>query len=369
MPESVRGRLRARELAVAEPFRGITTDGRVSPGLFPLRGGGTPTLAIRESGRALLASLTPEQRAQGSFPIDTDIWRRWSNVHRFLMRHGLLLDDLAEEPRIRTLDLLQHSLSARGFTTARNILKLNHTLGEMTDRLGDEYGEWLYWVSLMGDWQSLEPVGWQIDGHHLNVNWVLVGDQLVATPMFMGAEPVRAESGRYVGTGVLQDEEQRGAALMRSLTPEQQRRARVGDALPNDVLATAFRDNLQLGYDGIRAEDLSTEQRTLLLDLIQVYAGRLPAGYAEARMAEIAEHLADTYFTWIGGLDTTSVFYYRVHSPVVLIEFDHQSGVGFDNDEPSRHHIHTVVRTPNGNDYGKDLLRQHYQQVDHSHQR
>jgi len=27
---------------------------------------------------------------------------------------------------------------------------------------------------------------------------------------------------------------------------------------------------------------------------------------------------------------------------------------------PTRQHIHTVVRTPNGNDYGKDLLRQHY---------
>ena len=37
-----------------------------------------------------------------------------------------------------------------------------------------------------------------------------------------------------------------------------------------------------------------------------------------------------------------------------------------DNDEPSRQHIHTVVRTPNGNDYGMDLLRQHRQQVDHS---
>jgi hypothetical protein len=31
-----------------------------------------------------------------------------------------------------------------------------------------------------------------------------------------------------------------------------------------------------------------------------------------------------------------------------------------------RTHIHTVVRTPNGNDYGKDLLRQHYASFDHS---
>jgi hypothetical protein len=27
---------------------------------------------------------------------------------------------------------------------------------------------------------------------------------------------------------------------------------------------------------------------------------------------------------------------------------------------PGRIHVHSVVRTPNGNDYGKDLLRQHY---------
>jgi hypothetical protein len=47
---------------------------------------------------------------------------------------------------------------------------------------------------------------------------------------------------------------------------------------------------------------------------------------------------------------------------VILIEFDHQRGIAFDNDLPSRNHIHTVVRTPNGNDYGKDLLRQHYEQ-------
>jgi Protein of unknown function (DUF3500) len=52
---------------------------------------------------------------------------------------------------------------------------------------------------------------------------------------------------------------------------------------------------------------------------------------------------------------------------VILVEFDHQSGIVFDNDTPSRDHIHTVVRTPNGNDYGKDLLRQHYAEHDHSH--
>jgi hypothetical protein len=52
---------------------------------------------------------------------------------------------------------------------------------------------------------------------------------------------------------------------------------------------------------------------------------------------------------------------------VILIEFDHMPGIVYNNDTPSRDHIHTVVRTPNGNDYGKDLLHQHYARHDHSH--
>src|SRR4029453_4984513 len=74
----------------------------------------------------------------------------------------------------------------------------------------------------------------------------------------------------------------------------------------------------------------------------------------------------ETHFAWMGGFGEESAFYYRVHSPVILVEFDHQRGIVFDSDAPSRTHIHTVVRTPNGNDYGRDLLRQHHEQFDHS---
>jgi hypothetical protein len=84
------------------------------------------------------------------------------------------------------------------------------------------------------------------------------------------------------------------------------------------------------------------------------------------KVDEVKRHLAETHFAWIGGVGEESVFYYRVHSPGILIEFDHQRGVALDNDQPSRNHIHTVLRTPNGNDYGRDLLRQHHAQFDHT---
>lgn len=34
----------------------------------------------------------------------------------------------------------------------------------------------------------------------------------------------------------------------------------------------------------------------------------------------------------------------------------------FDNDAATLSHVHTVVRTPDGTDYGLDLLRQHHEQ-------
>ena len=96
---------------------------------------------------------------------------------------------------------------------------------------------------------------------------------------------------------------------------------------------------------------------------MQVYAGRLRPGHDRVKLEEVRAHLADTYFLWYGETADDSVFYYRIHSPVLLIEFDHQCGIVFDNATPARIHIHTVVRTPNGNDYGKDLLRQHYERA------
>ena len=92
-------------------------------------------------------------------------------------------------------------------------------------------------------------------------------------------------------------------------------------------------------------------------------------GHARVRMDEVEAHLNETYFAWVGGTSDDAVFYYRIHSPVVLIEFDHQGPVGlrqyFPDRSPNRQHIHVVVRTPNGNDYGKDILRQHHEK--HSH--
>lgn len=130
-------------------------------------------------------------------------------------------------------------------------------------------------------------------------------------------------------------------------------------------MGLAFKDNVVLDYAGGRSKELNDMQRRKLLELADLYLGNMDDGHAGVKLAQVKQHLDDTYFAWIGGSKNDSVFYYRIHSPVVLIEFDHQRPANLarfskDPKQPTQQHIHVVVRTPNGNDYGKDLLRQHY---------
>ena len=121
----------------------------------------------------------------------------------------------------------------------------------------------------------------------------------------------------------------------------------------------AFKDNVVIPFEGLRADGMSKGQQKLLLDLVGVYTSHLRHGHDREWMAQVKRHLDETWFAWIGGYGESDTYYYKVHSPVLLVEFDMHKGVFLNNDEPEKFHIHSIVRTPNGNDYGKDLLRQH----------
>jgi hypothetical protein len=366
LPPRLKPMLDRAHAGLAEAFRGISAGSDIVPGLFALEQTGISLAPVLEAARLFLAALTAEQRKATCFAIGDEAWRHWSNIHPWLMRHGVCLADLGHDQREAALTLMRESMSAAGYASARDVMKLNEHALEITGK-PEEYNEWFYWVSFFGTPSLGEPWGWQIDGHHLNVNCFVLGDQLVMTPSFMGSEPVLARFGKYKGTRVFAVEEEQGYAMMRSLSVDERQRATIGKDLPSDLLTAAFHDNRRIDPAGIRYDELTTEGRERLEALLATYIGRIRPGHAEIRWAEAKRHLDKTHFAWIGAFADASPFYYRILSPVILVEFDHQSGIVYDNDTPSRDHIHTVVRTPNGNDYGKDLLRQHYAQHDHSH--
>jgi hypothetical protein len=361
LPERFTTMMENAERLIGADFKGVTSESAPESGLYSINDKGTSNAGVTQAAKSFLASLSADQRESTLFSVDSDAWRRWSNIHPYLMRHGTFMDELAESQKDLGMALLRESLSPQGFETAQDIMRLNESILEITGK-DDEYGEWLYWLSIMGEPSDTQPWGWQIDGHHLIINYFVLDGQIVATPTFMGSEPVAVDTGKYAGTRVFQAEEENGLALGMSFTPEQRVKATIAEEMPGDVFTTAFRDNFEMRYEGIRYDELNSEQQSHVLTIVDTYLGRMPEAHAKAKMAEVKAHLDRTHIGWIGGFNEDSVFYYRVHSPVVLIEFDHQRGIALEDDEPTRNHIHTVMRTPNGNDYGKDLLRQHREQ-------
>ncbi|QDU80109.1 hypothetical protein Pla110_18310 [Polystyrenella longa] len=358
-PESRRG----GASVVDEPYVGIVTSSGPQDDLYSIESSGVTTQPVRVAAEKFLEGLTEQQRERTVFPVDDNEWRKWDNRHRS-PRQGVGFDEMTDEQRSLALNMLGQSLSAKGLKKTQDIMKLNGTLAELANNF-DEYGEWLYWITIMGKPSETEPWGWQLDGHHLVINYFVLGDQVVMSPVFMGSEPIEAKQGKFQGTIVMQDEQDKGLKLIQMFSNDQRSEAILMDRKDgNNNLTEAYKDNMVLDYAGIVGSKLDDGQKESLLRLIEEYVGNMRKDHASVRMSEVKQHLDETYFAWIGGTTEQSVYYYRVHSPVILIEFDHQRRVApFRTSEPTRDHIHSVVRTPNGNDYGKDLLRQHY----HSH--
>jgi hypothetical protein len=373
MPEVPAWELSAGYRHHRDPYVGVTEDGSVRPGLYRLDDTGVAPSAAAEAARAYLDTLEPHQLAVGRLAMDSPDWRLWSNAFPTWAPKGMHLRRLGAPAREAALAVVEASLGPDGFATARAAMRLNGALGELVDDYRDTLHEYGYWFTVFGDPASSDPWGWQLMGHHVDLHCVVVDGRVVLAPVFLGAEPVVAESGTYAGVHAFDAETGAGLALRRAMDPTQEDRFLLGTSmlsadLPPELggpfngrhLAGAGRDNLVLPPEGIRGSDLREEQRELLLALVRVYAGRLPAGAARAKTDQVARHLDETWFAWRGAHDDVGAFYYRLHSPVMLVEYDNHPGIFLDNDEPERFHVHTIVREPHGNDYGRDLLAQHY---------
>jgi hypothetical protein len=362
LSRTISAQMEARGLA--DDFKGITTNGEIVEGLFPLESTSIDTAPLVAATNAFIATLTDEQKQNTLYAADALEWRRWANMSIY-KREGLSFDDMSDAQKQAAWNMLDAALSAKGMTLSRDIMRLNETLGELNNNNFVEFGEGKYWLTLMGEPSASEPWGWQLDGHHLVINFFVLGKQIVMTPSFWGSEPAVAPSGKYAGTRIMDAEMGKGLELIRSLDAAQLAAAVLTSAKTgNNISTEAWSDNVVLENAGIEVANFTPEQKALLIDLIGLYIGNMEDTLAEVEMAEITEYLDQTWFAWIGGMEDESVFYYRIQSPVVVIEFDHQAPVGlthlYPRGVPYREHIHSTVRTPNGNDYGKDLLRQHY---------
>ncbi|KAL6155050.1 hypothetical protein ACJQWK_00699 [Exserohilum turcicum] len=245
-------------------------------------------------------------------------------------------------------------------------MRINGFLGRLVKapRICNDFS---YNLVLFGSPSVTAPWGFSFYGHHLCLNILLYRNQIVVSPCFTGAEPNVIDDPKdpFASTRILQEEDRLGLQLMQSLPPQLQAKAQLYKLLHDPTmprgrwnhddqrhLCGAYRDNRIVPYEGIKVSDMSTPARDLVTAILSEFLLYLPSQARKLRLAQAESWYHETYFCWIGGFGDSDAFYYRIQSPVIIVEFDHHSGVFLTNKDPARFHIHTLIRTPNAGDYG-----------------
>jgi hypothetical protein len=323
-----------------------------------------------------IGSLDAAARDRGVRPFDSKDRHVWTfRPGAALRKDGLYLGGLSDEQRVFAHRLINCALSSQGYLKATAIMQLDDLVAERIDEIvfkatePVEIGSDFYWVSVYGEPDigpgSAEPWGWQIEGHHLGLNFVIVGESVSVTPAFYGADPAEVHRGALAGSRLLIDERDRAFDLISSFDDVQRERAIIGDTVPRGIFTSPGRADSLDTMEGLPAADMTGDQRQLLWLLIDAYVRNLAPEIADALIADVlSDGVQRLYFSWMGPTTPGQPIYYRVHGPSLLIEFDHSVNIRSPRLEPDPNHVHSIMRVPGG-DFGEDLLQIHYRESAH----
>jgi hypothetical protein len=313
---------------------------------------------IADTAKSFLASLTPDQKAKAVFRFEDDERFNWHFIPK--ERKGLPFREMAPYQKHLAHALLGSGLSQRGYIKASTIMSLEDVLRELEKDNGERRNPEKYYFSIFGEPSDKGTWGYRVEGHHVSLNFTLANGTVSASPNFFGANPAEVRQGPRKGLRVLGREEDLGRELITALSPEQKTVAIVSKEAYKDIITMASRQAALEGQaSGIQASKLNANQRTLLTNLLDEYVHNFPDDIAQARLDQIQKAGTNLYFAWAGVEQRGGPHYYRVQSPTFLIEYD--------NTQNDSNHIHSVWRDFNG-DFGRDLLKEHYQSSPHTSQ-
>ncbi|MFL6279425.1 MAG: DUF3500 domain-containing protein [Vicinamibacterales bacterium] len=316
--------------------------------------------SMAKAASQFLASLTPEQRQQATFAIDSEELTRWHYVPaQQFPRNGLAIRAMNETQRGLAHELMKTGLSQRGYTQATTIMvDLENILKALENGSAMRDPE-QYCFSIFGTPGTKGVWGWRVNGHHLSLHFNVANGSMVASaPTFFGSNPaeVRVE-GPKKGLRVLGDREDSARALLLALDDKQRPTAMLEGVAPGDIVTKTAVKVDPLSPTGIAASAMNPKQRELLMTVVESYTSSMTADIASERLAQLKSAGLDKItFAWAGESEVGKKHYYRVQGPTFLIEYDNTQNDG--------NHVHSVWRDFNG-DFGRDLLREHVQDVKH----
>ena len=305
------------------------------------------SIEMADAANAFLKSLDEAQSKKARYPFDDKERDNWNFVP--IARNGLPIKEMKPEQRELARKLLETGMSDSALVKIDTIMALEKLLGELENR-PDHRDPEKYFTTIFGEPSARGSWGWRFEGHHVAVNFTLVGGKVIsATPSFLAANRAETREGRMKGTRPLAREEDLARTLA-TLLKESGKEVVYTEKPPAEILTTNERKARQLEPVGILSTELTEKQKEGLLTLISEYATRHRREIAEKDMEKIKADFGNVRFAWAGGLKKGDAYYYRVQGKTFLIE-----ACNIQNDA---NHIHTVWRDLEG-DFGRDALGEH----------
>lgn len=340
------------------------------------------------------SSLSADLLSEASVCLDDERFYLWHNTPaNDDNRDGITYGDLTDDQLTAFKAVMQLFLSAEGYQKVYEITELSE--GWLSDVMSTVWNPEFYSIDMFGDPETSGSWGFQLDGHHCVVNFLVHGDNVSIVPAFLGGEPA-ADTYNGESFDIFADEKALAITLYdgmseeeitASLTTSSTRSLEVG---PPDMNGDT--DDYRGDYDysgfttGVKYSDMSDESKANLESLMKEYVYNLTTTFADDWWSDIEANIDDTYFVWVfeSGVtpSTTSEFYYRIYNPYLWAEFNTEEVTGANaNTIEDYNHVHSITRIPNNpttdnegdygifalmiNQNGPKTLYEHYAMADH----
>jgi hypothetical protein len=299
----------------------------------------------------LKAMLSAEQLEVLQLPYSKADAQKWSNLpatFRNAARIGLKFGNLTPEQLQAAKTLLKEvsgTNANEGFDEMQQLLNADDYLAL---KKSSDYGAGNYYMAFLGTPSASGNFEIQYGGHHVAFsntykNGVLVG----ATPSFRGVEPFGKFEQNGRSNEPMVQEHAAFAAVLASLTPEQQQGARLSSTFRDVVLGPNKDGQFPATPLGIKCNGLSSAQKKLVIAAIKTYVDDIDDKDAAVILKKYTKELGDTYLSFTGTTDfITRNDYVRLDGPSIWIEYVSQNGVVYQGIHP-----HSVWRDKT-NDYG-----------------
>ncbi len=330
---------------------------------------------LKSSTVGFLSSLSAEERMKTQYSFNDSLRRKWTNLPvGQVPRAGIAYGSLSDQSRLAYHRVLASVLASQGYLKTTSIMALDDILNTLYQSAYDQHKiskdmltrmqnlKWAYgnyFISVWGKPETDSQWGLNFGGHHMALNLSIVDQKISIPPFFIGTDPAEVKVDKYAGLRVLAKEEDYGFMLVNSLNSSQQSKAILKQQVPGDIITNPNSSQRIDNYYGLAAKEMDAAQQKLLRLIINEYLHNFEHFAAHAMEQKLQKSkMENVYFAWIGSLENNKPHYYLINSPDFLIEYDN---VGFQKDG---NHIHAILRDKN-NDFGDDLLKQHY--LNHKH--